>query len=160
MSVAKHNWNGEIKIEYFKSEEIEVEAFLRTYLELDKDKPLGGDKKLATLGWRTEKENLQKEIFKKAIEELKTKKIQKAVKDLDIPVEFLLITKKLAILAIKNRLEKQNCDLPMGELVSGLNAVKIELGEEIVISKNKNTQQFLDKDGDTTNIPMAVFDSL
>ena len=66
---SKYDW-VKIKQEYLDSPLIEVEGFLRTFLELDPLKPLSSDKKLKAKGWRAEKLAYREKIA--AVSELKT----------------------------------------------------------------------------------------
>lgn len=99
MSTAKYNWE-EIKQKYLEAPEIEVENFLRTFLELDPKKPLSGDKKTKTKGWREQKESIlktQTENARKELEndpsiKLKNQNILKAINNIESKVAFLLGT--------------------------------------------------------------------
>ena len=151
MATAKYNWQ-EIKQNYLKSDIIEVKAFLITFLSLDQKTADGGYYKKVTKGWRTDKENM----LKIAAQQATAENIEKSKQELLIPTELLLKGKQAIIKSIIGRVADQNKSLSMGELVTGLNAIKIELGEETVISKNKNTEQFLDKNGEPTDPPTSI----
>ena len=94
---AKYNWQ-EIKQKYLEAPEIEVENFLRTFLELDPKKPLSGDKKTKTAGWRDEKQELlkkQTDLAKKELEKdpkikLANENILKAINNYEVTVATLI----------------------------------------------------------------------
>ena len=61
MPTAKYNFE-EIKKEYISGTYIEVQDFLTTFLRLDPKTASNGYWKGKTKGWRTDKEQFQKEI--------------------------------------------------------------------------------------------------
>lgn len=131
MATPRYNW-GEIKQYYFTASEMEVEQFLRKHLAIDPQKALNGSLTKNTTGWRKEKEEFKKLQTENAVE--------KMAEDPDVIAwnQTLIKGKRFFLSSILKRVQTNNENLAMSELMTGLNAIKIELGEETTITKNNN----------------------
>lgn len=151
MASAKYDYE-EMKVRYLESSEIEIEHFLRTYLDLPVNKPISGTLKTKTKGWRDEKLEFKKKLTEKAMEQvLNDPKMIMSQAEL-IQLKYMIL--KIAFKGIKEFDSLVDFD-PAGTAVIGRNAsglktiwemAKIELGEPTTVSQNSNLNQNISLD--------------
>lgn len=136
MWVQKYDYS-KLKLEFFQSDFDEVKSFLS-------DKWVNYNTKWSTnTRWRTkEKKEWKEKITKKVL----LKKQNELAKKLDIPMEWLLETKKATIQLIMKKLKaiwdksKEDWDIIDVKDVKTIREMsKVELWEPINVSKNDNT---------------------
>lgn len=117
-----------LKLEFFESDYDSVnEFFIQKY-----NQNTANNKQIATnTKWRWKQKQERKEkIMQKALE----KSAEKKAKELEIDVELLQKWKKNWLIQIINKLSKK-WNLPIGDIVKWLNAIKTELWEPTSIWK-------------------------
>lgn len=136
MWVQKYDYSA-LKLEFFQSEYDEVKSFLS-------DKWVTYNTKWTenTKGWSKEKKAWKEKIVEKALE----KKQNELAKKLEIPMEWMLETKKATIQLIRRKLnainEKTKDDwnsIDIKDVKTIREISKVELWEPTSVSKNDNT---------------------
>jgi hypothetical protein len=137
MATAKYNWE-EVKQKYFEAPEIEVKAFLITFLSLDQKTADGGYYKKITVGWRKEKEEFLK------------KQTEKAKRDLENDPKIKLANEN--ILGSIKAIEKKVADLLKTEYFTKEDLPKVKVGWEILrVSQNLPTT-YSKNENENTNV--------
>jgi len=129
MAKQKYNYD-KLQVEFFKSEFIEVKAFI-THLWLT----YSAERARRTKWWAKEKKEYNAKIVADALEE----NARKQIEELDIPIELLKKGKKNFIIGIINDSAKKADKMSMSDRVKGLNAIKTELMEPTSIWKTDAT---------------------
>lgn len=124
----KYNWKA-LKNEYFKSKFDEVEGFIQDKYKTKTNWYIRQN----TKGRKEEKEKYREEIYAEAKERNK----EKAIQDLEIPIEIMKEWKKEWILSIVEDLKAKK--LSMSDKVKGINQLKVELWEPTSFTKNDTT---------------------
>lgn len=124
----KYNWKA-LKNEYFKSKIDEVEGFIQDKYKTKTNWYIRKN----TKGRKEEKEKYRDEIYAEAKERNK----EKAIQDLEIPIEIMKEWKKEWILSIVEDLKAKK--LSMSDKVKGINQLKVELWEPTSFTKNDTT---------------------
>ena len=115
-----------LKLEFFESEIDEFEGFFKDKYKTNTDWNIRQN----TRWWTKEKKERKEKIMQKALE----KSAEKKAKELEIDVELLQKWKKNWLIQIINKLSKK-WNLPIGDIVKWLNAIKTELWEPTSIWK-------------------------
>lgn len=124
----KYNWKA-LKNEYFKSKIDEVEGFIQDKYKTKTNWYIRQN----TKGRKEEKEKYREEIYAEAKERNK----EKAIQDLEIPIEIMKEWKKEWILSIVEDLKAKT--LSMSDKVKGINQLKVELWEPTSFTKSDTT---------------------
>lgn len=141
MPVKRHDWI-KYKQDYFESPIDEIKKFFRSYSEVVPQKTF----EKQTSGWYEEKQEFKKRQAEAARAKLAN---DPDVKDM---TARLLKAKENILTIMMYKLAKEKDELCMKDLSIGLNMAKLELGEPLVISDNKNKIE--------GNLDVNVFDKL
>lgn len=131
-SAANVDWDALFR-EFFDSPFFVVRDFLK--LRLGPRIATSGWVKDKVTGWPEEKKALIKQMEKRALERVK-----------DYKEEKLVLAKKLYIQEMTDRIVTRGPSLSHKEMASNLRAIKTELGEPSIITKQNIVEQPLDDD--------------
>ena len=135
MPKQKYDWS-KLKLEYFQSDIDEIKSFFQA-----KWKPYVSTIRDNTRGRWKEKQAYKEKVLENALKE----QSEKDVKELTIPVTFLMKAKKMWIVKLVEMMwDKAN----IWELIKWINSIKTELWEPTNISKSDTTvrREPLDED--------------
>lgn len=131
-SAASIDWD-ELYREFYRSRFLTAQDFLRH--KLGTKIALSGHVRQKTIGWAEEKKST-----KKRLNDLAEKRVR------EFKEEELVKAKKLYIIEMRDRIVEDAQNLSHKEMASNIRAIKTELGEPSIITKQNIVEQPLDDD--------------